>query len=375
MTEEGGEEIYGDRSTFMSVTAFLLMGLLLIWAGLNYLNGFWHFMTVDADTYQITKVILSLFVLLFAVYSFSKGLVTEGIVVMFTGLSSTVFAFGSMFFGVAGLNRMDALFSIGILLASLLFYGRNRFVAVASLLLGLTMAVPFLLGYRGESLLMGMGLLLSGILFMYYALGNLLFGETGRNLLRVSQNDRCLNFADDRERAYVLAIVPGLFTFALLQVLVGLQFVMVTDLSLSYCVAEALMSAAVIFFAVYGLSRGVVAESMMMLIFAVSCFVFSIVALSGAVPSTVIDGLMSVVLLVAGLVFMYRHDRVLGAGALIFALGGFLEALFHIYVPAGYLIIAAGLLSLYYSIDRWVVLETGYRLLSFRWLKVCLRRQ
>ena len=367
-------EYYGERTTFLSVTAFLMMGMLLTWSGLYYLNDFWHFATIDPITYQITKLALSIFVLLFAAYSFSQGLVSEGIVVMYTGLSSTVFCIGTLFIGVEGLNRMDALFSIGILMSALLFYGRNRFVAIAALILGLTMSVPYVLGYRGESILMGLGLLVSGILFMYYALGNLLYGDTGKNYLKVPQNDRSVDFKDDRSKAYTLAIVPGLFTFALELILVGLQFIMVSEISLSYCVAEALLSSAVIIFAVYGLMRGVVTESVMMLIFGISCFVFSIVALSGSSPSLFVDVLMATVLSFTGLVFLSRHDYVMGIGSILFAVGGFMEALFLLYHPAGCLIVASGVIFLLCAMDKWVIMETGCRLLSFGWIRHCLTR-
>ena len=362
---------YGDTSTYLSVAALLLMGLLLVWAGVCYLNNIWNFTSINDDTYQITKLILSIFVFISAWYSFFRCLVTEGIVVMFTGISSTVFSLGSLLYGLEGLNRLDALFSIGIIMAALLFHRRNKFLGCASFILGLTMCLPYIFNYTGQSTLMGLGLLISGMLFMYYSLGNLLYGETGKNMLRVSQN-RNNNSVINSKSVYVLTIVPGLLSFALLQILVGLQFILATSISLSYCFAEALLSLAIMIFAIYGLFKGIIAETIMMLIFAVSCFVFSFVALSGAYPSTVVDILMSVVLFATGFVFMIRKDYILGCSSLLFSIGGFAEGLFAFYILAGTLIIIAGLLSLYYSLDRWVVLETGYRLLSLDWIKATI---
>lgn len=352
------EEIYGERTTFLSVTAFLIMGLLLIWAGTNYLNTFWHFMTVDPNTYQITKLILSCFVVVFAWNSFSKFLITEGIVVLYIGISSAVFSIGMMLFGIEGLNKLDALFSIGIMIAAVLIFRRNKFVSLSAMILGCTMSVPYVFGYHGDSILMGLGLLFSGVLFMYYALGNLLYGETGKNIFHITQNDVGTSVSMNSKQAYVIIVIPCMITFSLLQILVGTQFLIVDDASLSYCVAEAFMSLAIIIFSVYGMFRGIVAESLMMFMFAISCFVFAFVALSGFEPTPVVDFIMSIVLLSIGIVFVMREDFLLGTGALIFATGGFMESAFMLYQIGEWMIIAAGLISLYYPIHRWIMFET-----------------
>lgn len=354
------EKIFGDETTFLSVTAFMLIGLLMIWAGLNYLNGFWHFMEVEDGAYDVTKSIISAFVLIFSLHMFSRNLVTEGIVVMFTGISSLSFSLGALFLNVQGYEILDIIFSIGIYIAAVLFiYRKNYLLGIACFSFAVSISFAYLIKTDGLNVLVGAGLMISGVFFTYYSFGNLILGETGKNIFCVTQNKKFVGNESDRDRPFELVIIAGLYTFATLVLFVGYQFIFVNYTSVPYCVAELFLSLAVMFFAVYALVRGMIPEGIMMFMFGLSCFIFATVVIFGYAPSSLIDIITSLVLGIVGIAFIVRREIILSSVSLLFFFGGITEAVFHMYVLGGVFITLMGIFAMYYSVSRWVFMETG----------------
>lgn len=361
------EKVFGDEATFLSVTAFMLIGLLMIWAGLNYLNSFWNFMEVEDGAYDVTKSIISAFVLVFSIHMFSRNLVTEGIVVMFTGISSLSFSLGALLLNVQGYEVLDILFSIGIYIAAILFIGRkNYLLGLASLSFAVSISFAYAIKTDGLNVLVGAGLMISGLFFAYYSFGNLILGETGKNILHVTQNSRPVAVEEDRDRSFELVIVAGMYTFATLTLLVGYEFLFVDYTSVPYCVAEFFLSLAVMAFALYALVRGMIPEGIMMLMFGLSCFIFATVVIFGFAPSSLIDIITSLVLGITGAAFLLRKEVMLSVISLLFLAGGILEAVFELYFLGGVFISIMGILAMYYAVSRWVLMETGKEILPIR---------
>ncbi|UAL08114.1 MAG: hypothetical protein KRP56_02385 [Candidatus Methanogranum gryphiswaldense] len=361
------EKVFGDEATFLSVTAFMLIGLLMIWAGLNYLNSFWNFMEVEDGAYDVTKSIISAFVLVFSIHMFSRNLVTEGIVVMFTGISSLSFSLGALLLNVQGYEVLDILFSIGIYIAAILFIGRkNYLLGLASLSFAVSISFAYAIKTDGLNVLVGAGLMISGLFFAYYSFGNLILGETGKNILHVTQNSRPVGVEEDRDRSFELVIVAGMYTFATLTLLVGYEFLFVDYTSVPYCVAEFFLSLAVMAFALYALVRGMIPEGIMMLMFGLSCFIFATVVIFGFVPSSLIDIITSLVLGITGAAFLLRKEVMLSVISLLFLIGGILEAVFEMYFLGGVFISIMGILAMYYAVSRWVLMEAGKEFLLIR---------
>ncbi len=354
------EKVFGDEATFLSVTAFMLIGLLMIWAGLNYLNSFWDFMEVDDGAYDVTKSIISAFVLIFSIHMFSRNLVTEGMVVMFTGISSLSFSLGALLLNIQGYEVLDILFSIGIYIAAILFIGRkNYLLGIASLSFAVSISFAYAIKTDGLNVLVGAGLMMSGLFFAYYSLGNLILGETGKNIFRVTQNEMSAIAEKDRDRPFELVIVAGMYTFATLTLLVGYEFLFVDYTSVPYCVAEFFLSLAVMSFALYALVRGMIPEGIMMLMFGLSCFIFATVVIFGYTPSGLVDIITSLILGITGIAFLLRKEAILSAISVLFFIGGISEAVFHMYVLGGVFIFVMGILAMYYALSRWILIETG----------------
>jgi len=361
------KKVFGDEATFLSVTAFLLIGLLMIWAGLNYLNGFWDFMEVEDGAYDVTKSIISAFVLVFSIHMFSRNLITEGIVVMFTGISSLSFSIGALFLDVQGYEILDIIFSVGIYLAALMFISRkNYLLGIASISFAVSISFAYAIKTDGLNVLVGAGLMISGVFFTYYSLGNLILGETGKNIFHVTQNKSTSISNEGRDRPFELVIVAGMYTFATLTLLVGYQFIFVDYTSVSYCVAEFFLSMAVMFFALFALVRGMIPEGIMMLMFGLSCFIFATVVIFGYVPSSLVDIISSIVLGITGVAFLLRREIMLSTISFLFFVGGITESIFHLYVLGGVFITIMGMIALYYAVSKWITMETGKKILPVR---------
>lgn len=355
--EEEGE--YGDRNTFLAVTSFLLVGFLTLWAGVKTLNGIYEFTVIDSGAYDVTKIIISGFVIFSAFNMFSRGLITEGLLVTITGISSISFSIGTLLLNVQGYVMLDLFLSIGIYLCAIAFLNRRNYLLfLASLLFAISISVCNFLPTENQAIFASVILSLSGVLFIYYSMGNLILGETGKNLLGVTQNKKNAN-VEHKDKPYELVSIAGVFFFSILAILVGYQFIAVNYISITYCVAEFSLSAAVIIFAMYALTKGMIPEGTMMLMFGISCFTFATVAMVGYVPSFVVDFFTSVVIGVASIAFLLRREWIMFAATFCFCVGGLAEALFSEYYIAGILIVATGIFLLYYSICRWLYLESG----------------
>jgi hypothetical protein len=352
------EKIYGDFGTYVSLTAFLVTGLLLIWSGVNYVNGYWHFMTTDPNAYNLTKIIMSSFVAILALFMFSRYMITEGIMTLFISLSSLSFSIGSLLLNVSGYEVLDFMLSIGIYIASFMLLHRgNHMLGTAGLCLAVSISFAYLIKTDGLNVVTGGGLLASGIIMIYYASGNLILGDTGKNIMHVTQS-HAAESAPKADGPYALTVVAGLYTFATMELLVGYQFIFVDYISIPYCVAEMLMALTLIMFAMFAVYKGMIPEGTLILMFGLSCLTFSTVALSGFSSSFLVDLMISAVIVVIGVAFVIRKDRMLGISALLFSAGGFTEVAGY-YLPGGILILAAGAIMFYYAVSRWIVMETG----------------
>jgi len=357
-------EIFGEKTTFLSITAFMLAGALALWSGLFYLNADWQFMTVDPAAYHFTRIFLAVFVLMFALHLFFREIVTEGLVILYTAVSCAAFSICALVLGLDGDATTDAIMAPGILLAALMFFHRrNYLLGAATIAFTVAFVLGQLFGSAAGHQATGVCLVAAGVLYIYYACGNLILSETGRNLLRVTQNQVLPPEAPDRDHAYELVAVAGFFVFSTLMIQLGYQFAAVPTPSRSICVAELFLALTAVGFAVYALVRGIVLEGTLMLVFGLSCSIFSAIVLVGYTPSLAVDFFVGVVAVVVGISFVLRGERLLMVGTLLLAAGELTATLLGAFVLGGYAILAGAVCLGYFAVSSWIVLETGRDLL------------
>ena len=360
--ERKEHKVYGDTSTFMSVTAFLFLGLMIIWTGVYYLNSLWNILEIDSESYHITKLIISLLTLIFAWNIFSKSMITEGLLILIASISSIVFSMGSLLFDAKGYGLLDILFALGIFISALIILRKkNYIICIASIILAFSMS---LMHIYDSSVIIDVLFIISGLMYTYYAFGNIIYGETGKNIFRVTQN--IVMEKDERihDRPYELSIVVGLYLFATLIIMIGIEYFLISEDVLSYCLAEVTLAASIMAFAIYALIKGIIAEGMMMLIYSVAGFIFSFIILSGYAPTDYVDIIMCIVMLACSISFLIRKDYMLFVSTFLLFIGEVLElSIPELYEINGIMLMLSGAIMIYYSVSRWIVVETGKEIL------------
>ena len=142
-----------------SLALFALMGLLLIWSGFHKIIHLMGMDSGDCGMYELSKAVLSCFVLILSVICLSRGRTLVAIMSMTIGLSSFMFFLGDFIAHTDGLGILDLAFAFPLALCSFLIWRRNgRFQSAAIAIL--VMAIV------SENLPKGLNLLVSGVLLL-----------------------------------------------------------------------------------------------------------------------------------------------------------------------------------------------------------------
>jgi hypothetical protein len=141
----------------------------------------------DAGAYNVTKTLLSAVLLPVGAYALRNGLVLEGSLSVLFAVSCLGFSLSELLLGTSGYYVADARFGIFFLTSGMLLLGR-RDIMLGSAVAVLSLAhllPPLLPGYFGgaDNMFFGVMCAAAAALMTYVALGNLIFAETGRDVL------------------------------------------------------------------------------------------------------------------------------------------------------------------------------------------------
>ncbi|MDD3398351.1 MAG: hypothetical protein PHW93_01980 [Candidatus Methanomethylophilaceae archaeon] len=166
------DRIYRDRYfSMILIVGLLFVGLMSMVIGLYYLNNVSRFMDIDADAYNMAKLLMMGFVILIGVYALLKSCVLEGLFILFIGMSTFIFAATHVLQEADGLLLGDIIIGIFLLIFSFLFYRKGDYLlGMASFLMGFAGAFYSLFSGDALFLLIGLGCFLSGLLEFLYSL-------------------------------------------------------------------------------------------------------------------------------------------------------------------------------------------------------------
>ena len=186
--QEFAYEDYAEDThfSFASVAALTLTAVLMIIFGVFYMNTAWDFTDfIDFEGYTVMELIGGPLLIIAAYVSFKSGLVSESMVMAAFGLS--MFVFGIMTaFSSNGPKLLDLMCAIVFIVAAIsMFATKDIFMGIATIL----MAAAFLMYvfFTGDivSEVGGILMFIPGLMYLYCAIGNWLFVETGRDVLPI----------------------------------------------------------------------------------------------------------------------------------------------------------------------------------------------
>jgi hypothetical protein len=356
-----------NRSMFLSVAAFLMIGTMMLIAGAYYLNQVFGTLHIDNESYWMTRLILSLLIIALAFHSFSKHLITEGMTVLLIGLSALIFSITAIDTNTSGYWAVDVMFSFSISVSGILsLHKRNWLVGSGSLSAAVGIALPWAFKGLQHDLVCGVFLLIAGTLFTYYAFGCIIISETGRNILRITLNHG-RTVAETADRPYEITAIAGLTVFGLCGTLAGVGYFESGDVAAAYCIGLAIVSLTAMAFASYALMSGIIPEGLMMLLFSLDSLMFSTITLMGFQYSPIISSVIGLVLLSSVLAFAFRKEAVLTLASLTMSAGYLINLLPLSDIGlSGMLVTAGSLVMIYYATSKWVLMVTGRHILPLR---------
>ncbi|MCL2143646.1 MAG: hypothetical protein FWH44_05270 [Methanomassiliicoccaceae archaeon] len=149
----------------------------------GYLDEAWNIASVIVTSdYDFLMFCTAAILTFIGLLSLKAGDMTEGILFIFVGLS-TVLAFGTVQFGFGTLPYYDWILALILLIVMLLlFVGRDLTFGIAVFFF--FVGFMFALVFSGDivPIISGVSFLLAGLIFLYVAISDWIFVETGIDL-------------------------------------------------------------------------------------------------------------------------------------------------------------------------------------------------
>ncbi|MDR2865988.1 MAG: hypothetical protein LBV13_01070 [Methanomassiliicoccaceae archaeon] len=170
-------------SAVSSVVGMLFVGILAILYSIVYLSDALDF-TIIYSNFDYMFLCVGGVLTLIGIVALKAGDLTEGIIFTIIGLAAFVMSYGALFLGLGIDPILGWLVALVLLLAGfILIAGRDITFGIAVLLLdlGLVVSVAFA-GTDVVGMVSGLAFLFGGIVFLYIAISDWLFVETGADL-------------------------------------------------------------------------------------------------------------------------------------------------------------------------------------------------
>jgi len=346
-----------DVNAIVSVASALLLGILTLLVGFQSLNQYLGLIQLDPVTFSMTRAVFAGFVLVFSMIAFSRRTITEGILLMLVGLSSLIFSISELSFGIAGFGLVQLFFIASYMTAGIVFLSRAQWMtAAASLTMSSTIVISVFLDGNAYDVVFGIGMMVSGALFMAKGLKNLIFVGLDRNL---SEKPHMTGTDMPVEYAQILVSTAGILSFATLSLVLGYYVLDSTGQSLSLYIVKMIMSVIVMIFGVYALSKGILSEGLMMFIVAMSTFIFAITSILHIEGPMILDLVMSFVFLIIAAEFIIKRAPLMTITSILLFLLFFLEPFESLSEILEVITMAVKLISGYAAIAAWVLFDTG----------------
>ena len=282
-----------------SLALFALMGLLLIWSGFHNIIHLMEVDSGDCGMYELSKAVLSCFVLILSIICLSRGKTLVAIMSMTIGLSSFMFFMGDFIAHTDGLGILDLAFAFPLALCAFLVWRRNGKFQSAAITI-LVMAI------MSENLPEGLNLLVSGILLMVAGLMFIVIAAKGfRGVMRLKPGSY-----EEGERSSMVLPCLCLGSIQLIMTAIPFETGLVDAVGVMSSLMIALMSVSMMMNG--GLARGI-------LMFLLSAYdlMWSMCGLLGSPLSDLIVPVAIPTGIVIGFILWKTGDRFLSIGNVI----------------------------------------------------------
>lgn len=343
-----------DSGKYITITSFLMISLLILWAGITYINMDLVITETNLITYQCTKIALCAIAIVFAIDTFGKGLITEGIMNTLISISGLTFSVCYLVYGVSGPTSLDLLFSLGLYITTYLFAKRKDYaLAFATGVFGVSLSIPFFYNVD-TSLATGIGFVVTGLILAGYSvLGLISEGKWGQLHAPLTRS---------REKIPSVITVAGIFISGIM----GLML-FVSDDFITYTVAEFSLSCVIALFSIYAIYKNHISEGIIMLMYCISTASYAACVILDVGATSDIDIVLSINIIATMALFLLSKNYLMVISA--FGLGIICTIALILFDPmwnAGILIFAIP--AVIYSALIWINNESDRKIPLISWV-------
>jgi hypothetical protein len=269
--------------------AAIVLGLLIMTMAVGCLG---HVIGIDieSDTYNVIRFVFACADMAFAYLAMKIRFISEGLLLLITGLSAAIFSVSETYFGMAGLNITYLFFSACFIVCCLAFRLRHNISAtIGTGVFAITIVLGLLLP-EYYSWISGVGFFVSGVVF---------FCRGSRNCIRLCAGQklkhqvRYKDFCSQTEYAGILVSTAGVLCFAAMSFVMGFYIIDETGQSDSLYAVKLILSLIVLGFSMYGIGNGHLDEGLMMFTVSLSTFMFAVCSLFGYQGPLFLDLILS----------------------------------------------------------------------------------
>jgi hypothetical protein len=295
-----------DINSTIPTVATILLGILTIIVGFYPLNQYFDFVILDSSTYAFTRLVFAVIVLIFSFIALYKRTITEGILLLLSGVSSLIFVLSEISLGIAGFSITYLFFTIAFLICAGIFLSRHQYLSgTASLIMSASIIIAVFVPDDIYDMVFGTGMMVSGSIFLTSGIKNLF--TAGLDIDPKYRNcpiDGC----SDGEYPHILVSTADILSFAMLSLVLGYYVLDTTGQSQQLYIVKILLSTIVMFFGVYAMGKGILDEGLMMFTVALSTFIFAVTHLLHVGGPIQFDLIMSFIMLAIAIEFAYKKD-------------------------------------------------------------------
>lgn len=336
-------DVYYER---IAMVAYFIMGVVTAWSGFYYLITHYNIEFLDYEPYQVTKLILSGCLLLLSLLMIKGPHMTTAMLTLFVAVSTFSFSFSALFMDIEGDPILDILLSIPIMAISFFNYHNGRsFRGSAIFILALSMLLSSSVSNPELNPLEGLAFIISGIMMMLIGIFSLVRGNK-------AESD------DNRDYGFEMVAVAG---FLLMGIYAILSSVDVYDMR--YYVVALTLAITITSISLQGLLDGILVESLIQFMFGFSGILFSIGRMFGGEGYVITDLAIASVIGVCAIMLVLRKQYVIGIGTGLFSLLVIPGFIFEQGVSWGIGSLIMAPFIMYYSISRWIYIETRKEIL------------
>jgi len=355
---------------YFSAVGFLLIGFDVTIKGAFFLIGSMDLtggiFDIDPEAYRLSISVIAILNILCVVSSLARGLITESILFVFISTSTLISTMDSLI-GAESILTLNIYYAIAIWICSFFFYLRkNYLVSLATFLNAIVLLFTFTgdwVFYQPAAWVM---LMIGGFIYMIFGADMIVYSELGITRLKRFHELDDDNYHGVAQNSYEIACSFGMFILCVQMAITGLEFLTESgDLSYAGSVAVTGLSIIMIPTSAYICIKNIAVEGLFTMIVSVLFLLANLDSFLelGTLPKQITVAVLLPLVFFALLCLKKRYMLIASIAGTIM-----LSELAIVFIPGEYSIIIAGnlfslaaMLTAYYSIKRWYLIETRRR--------------